>query len=74
VKAYLAGERNVVVEPLPPYAPELNAADGIWRYVKYSRLPNYTPPDLDVLRPKVIEELERLRGSSRPAEVSKSKG
>jgi transposase len=61
VKDYLTAERDVVAEPLPPYAPELNAADGIWRYVKYSRLPNYTPPGLDALRPKVVAELERLR-------------
>jgi transposase len=61
VEDYLAAEKEVVAEPLPPYAPELNAADGIWRYIKYSRLPNYTPPDLAILRPKVVEELERLR-------------
>jgi transposase len=61
VEDYLAAERDVVAEPLPPYAPELNPADGIWRYVKYGRLPNYTPPALDVLRTKIVEELERLR-------------
>jgi transposase len=61
VNAYLAGESDVVAELLPPYAPELNAADGIWRYVKYGRLPNYTPPDLDTLRPKLVDEFERLR-------------
>ncbi len=62
VEDYLAAEQNVLIEPLPPYAPELNPADGIWRYVKYGRLPNYTPPALDVLRTKIVEELERLRG------------
>jgi transposase len=60
VEDYLAAKRDVVAELLPPYAPELNAADGIWRYVKYARLPN-TPPNLDALRRKVVEELERLR-------------
>jgi hypothetical protein len=50
VKAYLTSESDVVAELLPPYAPELNAADGIWCYIKYNRLPNYTPPDLDTLQ------------------------
>jgi len=49
------------VEPLPPQAPELNPADGIWRYVKYGRLANYTPLDLGILRRKVIEELDQLK-------------
>jgi transposase len=52
---------GVVVEPFPPYAPKLNPADGIWGYIKYGRLPNYTPPDLDLLRSTVTAELDRLR-------------
>jgi len=51
---------NVVFEQFPPYAPKLNPADGIWGYIKYGRLPNYTPPDLDVLRDTVTAELDRL--------------
>jgi hypothetical protein len=60
VEEYLAAERDVVAEPLPPYAPKLNRADGIWRYVKFGRLANDTPPALDVLRTKIVEELERF--------------
>ena len=62
VMEYLSRERDVVVEQFPAYAPELNPADGIWRYIKYGRLANYTPPDLAVLRDKVTEELKRLAG------------
>lgn len=62
VEEYLASTREVVAEPFPAYAPELNPADGIWRYIKYGRLANYTPPDLGILRHKVTEELERLKG------------
>jgi transposase len=40
---YLAEAQDVSVEDLPQYAPELNPADGIWRYVKFGRLANYTP-------------------------------
>lgn len=58
---FLASKPEVVVEPFPPYAPELNPADGIWRYLKNNRLPNYTPLDLGVLRTTLTEELNRLR-------------
>lgn len=61
VKQWLKGAPDVVVEPFPPSAPKLNPADGIWGYVKFGRLPNYTPPDLDVLRAAITEELNRLR-------------
>jgi hypothetical protein len=52
---------GVVAEAFPPHAPRLNPADGLWGYIKYGRLPNYTPPDLDMLRSTVTEELDRLR-------------
>jgi transposase len=60
VEQCLKATSGVVVEAFPPYAPKLNPADGIWGYVKYGRLPNYTPPDLDVLRTTVTAELDRL--------------
>jgi transposase len=62
VGEYLATASDVVIESFPPYAPELNPADGIWRYTKYARLANYCPPDLAALRRKVTAELDRLQG------------
>jgi transposase len=61
VKHYLAAHPSIVVEPFPPYAPELNPVDYVWGHVKNARLPNYTPPDLDELRKHVTEELRRLQ-------------
>ncbi len=61
VERCLKGASGVVAEAFPPYASKLNPADGIWGYVKYGRLPNYTPPDLDELRGTVTSELDRLR-------------
>ena len=29
------------VEPLPPYAPELNPVEAVWNYVKYNELANF---------------------------------
>jgi transposase len=57
----LAKDPGVVAELFPAYAPELNPADGIWRYIKHDRIPNYAPHDLCELRQKVTAELERLR-------------
>jgi transposase len=65
VEAYLAEQGDVVAEQFPPHAPELNPADGIWRYIKYGRLANWSPPDLDVLRQKLTCELNRLRRCGR---------
>jgi transposase len=61
VKGFLADHPGVVAELFPAYAPELNPADGIWRYVKYGRLANYTPYAMDELRSKVTDELNRLK-------------
>jgi transposase len=60
VQQCLATEPDVVLDPFPSCASDLNPADGIWRYIKYARLPNYTPPDLGTLRQKVEEELRQL--------------
>jgi transposase len=62
VEEYLAEAGDVILEALPPYAPKLNPADGIWRYVKFQRLANYSPPDLCTLREVVTLELESLKG------------
>jgi transposase len=61
VERCLRNALGVVAEAFPPYAPKLNPADGIWGYVKHGRLPNYTPPELGLLRVAVTAELDRLR-------------
>ena len=59
--AELTKDPEVVTELFPAYAPELNPADGIWRHIKYGRIPNYAPPNLCDLRQTVTAELSRLR-------------
>jgi len=61
VRDLLCRRRDVVLEMIPEYAPELNPADGVWAYVKYGRLANYAPHDLKTLRKKVRRELMRIR-------------
>jgi transposase len=58
---YLATHRTIDVEPLPPFAPELNPVDQIWSYVKYGRLANYCPHTLFELRKRVRAEFFKLQ-------------
>jgi putative transposase len=60
VRRYLRSHRDVVLEMIPEYAPELNPADGVWSYIKYGRLPNFAPSDLNTLRSQVTKELVEL--------------
>jgi transposase len=61
VAAYLSRSGDIVSEPLPPNAPELNPVDSVWSHIKYGRLANYTPFDLSELRQTVTSELKRLQ-------------
>ena len=61
VERYLSQHEDVLVELFPPYAPELNPVDYVWAYVKYGRLANYCPDNLDQLRRKVTSELSRIK-------------
>jgi transposase len=61
VEEYLGANRRIKSEPFPAYAPELNPVDGAWFYIKYDRLPNFSPVSMTQLRKAVRAELERLR-------------
>jgi transposase len=58
VKAWLAGEPEVVLEDLPAYAPALNPDEMVWAWLKYGRLANLTPADVAELREHLVTELE----------------
>lgn len=61
VQNYLSATDDIVTETFPPNAPNLNPVDGVWSYIKYARLPNYTPYDLFELRRRLTTELRRLQ-------------
>ncbi len=61
VADYFARHRRLVVEPFPPYAPELNPVDNVWSYVKYNRLANDRPRNLHELRYRITTEFYRLQ-------------
>lgn len=51
----------VSLEPLPPYAPELNPVEPAWSWLKYSRLCNFAPHDAQELQVAVRREMKSLR-------------
>ena len=57
----LSRNGNIVSEPFPPNAAELNPADGAGSHLKSGRLPNSTPFDLSELRRTITTELKRLQ-------------
>jgi transposase len=61
VTEYLTTNASIKLEPLPPYAPELNPVDRAWFYIKYNRIPNLTPTSTGQLRRAAETELKRLR-------------
>jgi transposase len=62
VQSYLVTRNDIVTETFPSNASDLNPVDSVWSYIKYSRLPNYTPFDLIQMRRRLTAELRRLQG------------
>jgi putative transposase len=61
VREFVANAAGVKLELIPQYAPELNPADGVWAYIKFGRLANYTPKGLPELRLRVVDELFKVK-------------
>lgn len=53
MRAYLRQHPRFTIEELPPYAPELNPNEYGWSYLKYGKLANFCPRDLDELEREV---------------------
>lgn len=49
------------LEFLPPYAPELNPDEWVWRYLKHVELGNFAPRDLAELKIALREATQRIR-------------
>lgn len=63
VKAYLAAgaSRQLSVEVLPGYAPDLNPDEGVWRHLKYVELRNVSCHDQEDLKHELRLAIARLR-------------
>lgn len=54
VQTWLAARKRIVVEYLPPYAPDLNPVEWVWSHTKYSDLANFAPDNLRKLEHAVV--------------------
>ncbi len=45
---------------LPPYAPDLNASEGVWCLAKYHRMANHTISDLETLHAQAAKHLSEI--------------
>lgn len=60
VQAYLADCPDILIEYLPPYAPELNPEEYCHGTVKH-RLKNLNPDDVTIIRQQLDKEFAKLR-------------
>jgi transposase len=59
------GTRNLQVETLPPYAPDLNPAEWLWQHLKHVEMANLSCRDLEELHEEFHLALGRIRGKPR---------
>jgi transposase len=60
VKEVLAQHPRLTLHYLPPYAPDLNAQEGVWSLAKYHRMANHTIDDLDRLHAEARRHLDDI--------------
>jgi transposase len=49
------------LERLPPYAPDLNPVEALWKHLKYDRMANFAPADVPELDTVVNQHLSEIR-------------
>ncbi len=57
VREVVEANPRLTLHYLPPYAPDLNAAEGVWSLTKYHRMANHTIDDLNVLHAEARRHL-----------------
>ena len=61
VTAFVAGESQLSLRHLPPYAPELNPIELVWAYVKRNVLGNFCARTLKKLKARLKVGWQRVR-------------
>jgi len=57
----LFGDERFWMEWLPPYAPDLNPVEHVWKHTKYDDLANYVPDDLLDLEIELEMSIDQTR-------------
>jgi transposase len=61
IRRFLARNRRLRLEMLPPWAPDHNPVEPVWSWLKYGELANFTPEGIDPLDDAVIDRLVELQ-------------
>lgn len=61
IARFLAANRRMHIELLPPYAPELNPVEAVWSYIKCNPLANFAPTGVGPLARKARRAIRGLR-------------
>ncbi len=62
VRAHIEAQHGqIMLEYLPPYAPELNPVECIWGYLKHHAMPNYCAEDFGDLRHRARRNLRSMQ-------------
>jgi transposase len=61
IRKFLSRNRRLRLERLPSYSPDLNPVEAAWSWLKYGRLSNFVPKDVDQLDDRVLENLTTLK-------------
>lgn len=56
-----ARDKGIILHCLPPYAPELNAVEYLWGYLKTNPLANHAESDVNMLADVVRKQGKRLQ-------------
>jgi transposase len=60
VKEVVADNPRLALHPLPPYAPDLNAQEGVWCLAKYHRMANHAITEVDELHAEAKRHLDDI--------------
>jgi transposase len=58
VKEVVEANPRLTLHHLPPYAPDLNPAEGVWSLTKYHRMANHTIGEVDALHAEAKRHLD----------------
>jgi putative transposase len=61
IREFLRRNKRLRLERLPAYAPDLNPVEAVWSWLKWGRLSNFVPDDLEVLDGWIAEYLIELK-------------
>jgi len=64
IRHFLQRNRRLWLEPLPPWAPELNPVEDVWSWLKYGELANYVPEDTEMLDDEIVDRIINLKFDS----------